>query len=95
VGIVDISFQSVGTSKYTMPARRLNFHFTHLAVSYELNPTVHSSSLLIQLFPENELLSRCYAANSKVAGTCFLTHACDSTLKIARNTWQIVLLMFA
>ena len=38
LGIVNISFQSVGTGKYATPTRHLNFHFTLLAVSYELYP---------------------------------------------------------
>ena len=36
VGIVDISFQSDGTGKYTTPTGHLNFHFEPLAVSYKL-----------------------------------------------------------
>ena len=38
LGIVNISFQSVGTGKYATPTRHLNFHFALLAVSYQIYP---------------------------------------------------------
>ena len=76
VGIVDISFQSAGTGKYTTPTGHLNFHFEPLAVSYKLfNGEINNNwqytsvpfgKIPIELLLENELLSGLWTLSGKL-----------------------------
>ena len=78
-----ISFQSAGTGEYVTPTRHLNFHFTHLAVRYELFPRWNSKTIglllldLTQQFTQvlfaktpRELLLEKELLSSHYAGSC-------------------------